>query len=709
VKIFSCRNKIQLKNKLLFLNENEMKKIIIVFCLFFSFATKAQVFNGAGGVIQNLAHDTYFALSVSGLSPTQIDPTFGIEQVCININHPAVEELNVFLQSPSGNIVELTEGRSCSGINYTNTCFDSRLSASITSGVAPYTGSYKPIGYLGRFNTGQAGNGTWNLIVKDWLINANAGTLISWSITFGNSPSQPVVFSSSNLPIVIMNTTQPISDTKTLISLGIIDNGSPNRNNVTDPFNNYNQKAVITLHGSSTKDFEKKSYNFQASDMSSNSINVSILGMPSENDWELLAPYQDKSLIRIPLTYDLFRKMGHYASRFKNVEVVLNNEYQGIYLLAEKPKRDSNRISVNKLTTLPADNIFPNISGGYIIKIDRPDAPGWFSLFGGTCPTNTHFYYQYDYPKASDITIQQQNYIKSYVDSFETVMNSPSFADPLIGYSKYIHRGSFIDYFIINELSKNVDAYRFSTYMYKDRITHGGKLHIGPVWDYDIAWHNANYNNSFFSYGWQYQMQDTTYPSPKWWGRFMQDTGFVNALYCRWNELRQNILSINYLNNYIDSSASVLNESQQRNFTQWPVLGAYINPNPQNQTNATFLGEVSDLKTWIANRITWLDGAIVGHCSSTGGITKNNFDNNFNVYPNPMESTTTFYMRINEDADVSLCIVDLVGKEVNRYLKSHAPPGELKIIFEKKQIPAGIYFYQLQVNDAIKKGKIIIQ
>jgi spore coat protein CotH len=491
-----------------------------------------------------------------------------------------------------------------------------------------------------------------------------------------------------------------------LVSMGIIDNGS-NRNTTTDVWNNYNAKVLIHLRGNSTKNFEKKSYSIETHDASGIKFTTSILGMPLETDWDLLAPYQDKSLIRIPLTYDLFRKMGHYASRFKNVEVVLNNEYQGVYAVAEKPKRDQNRIDVSKLTL--ADNSFPNITGGYIFKIDRSDAPGWSSLFAGDSPNGSHFYYQYVYPKDSDITAPQQTYIKSFVDTFETVMSSPSFADPLIGYPKYIDVGSFIDFFIINELSKNVDAYRLSTYMYKDKITKGGKLHIGPVWDYDIAWHNCNYGNAFDANFWQYQIRDTAFPTPSWWKRFMQDPNFVNNLYCRWNELRQGILSNNYLYSYIDSSANALNESQLRNFIQWPVLGTYIYPNPQNQWGANYQGEVNDLKTWIANRTGWMDGAITGHCLS--GIEENSIDNNVVVYPNPSNgmfnvqclwASTPSGMANGNTSTID--IYNVLGEKIFTSTITHQP---LPIDFSSQ--PTGMYFYQLKINGAAKAGKIIIQ
>ncbi len=469
--------------------------IIIVPLLLFSSLTKAQVFTGLGGPISNNGQTTYFNLSVSGLIPAQLDSTFGLEAVCININHPTDEELYLYLESPDGRVVELSSGSSCNGANYTNTCFDSRVNSSITLADAPYTGTFKPTGYLGRFNNGQTGNGGWRLFVHDYLAFLNSGSLISWSLTFGNSPSKPVVFTSSNLPIVLINTGNlSITESEILVNMGIIDNGSGQRNDTSDVRNNYNGKTMIRIRGNTSKNFEKKSFSLETTDISGTEINVSLLGMPPESDWVLTASYTDKSLMRNSITYDLFRQMGNYAPRTKDVELFLNNEYRGIYALTEKPKRSDDRINVSKLTQ--DENSYPEITGGYILKIDRTDEDGWYSLFGGNAQNNSSFYYQYVYPKDIAITVPQKNYINNFMDSLETIINSPTFADPTVGYQKYIDVESFIDFFIINELSKNVDAYRLSTYLYKDNISYGGKLHIGPVWDYDIAWHNCNYGNA---------------------------------------------------------------------------------------------------------------------------------------------------------------------------------------------------------------------
>ena len=685
-----------------------MKKFITLILLFIALRNTAQIFNGATGKILNTGQPTFFNLSLSGVSPATIDSTFGVEEICLNISHPKVEQLYIYLQSPSGTVVELTDGSTCNGANYLNSCFNNTANVSITTGAAPFSGTYRPIGNLGRFNTSQAVNGTWVLIVKDYLAFVDSGSVINWSIKFGNSPPHPVVFNSSNLPIIEINTGgTPISGNTMLVNLGIVFNGTGQRNNITDPMNNYNAKAMIHIRGNSTRNFEKKCYSFESRDLNGIKFDASLLGMPLESDWELLAPYQDKSLIRIPLTYNLFRKMGHYSSRNITVELVINGEYQGIYSLAEKTKRGTNRINISKLNTF--DNSGSQLTGGYIIKIDRSDSPGWPSLFPGNSPTNSKFFYQYDSPTATVITTQQKNYIKSVVDTFETVMNSSSYSNPINGYAKYIDVNSFIDYFIINELSKDVDAYRLSTFMYKENIMQGGKLHIGPVWDYDIAWHNCNYGNSFSSVGWEYQLPDSTSPCPTWWNKFMVDTNFVNGLYCRWKDLRQNILSINYLNNYIDSSATSLKEASQRNFIQWPVIGATIWPNPQSQVNATYQGEIADLKNWIVNRISWLDGAIAGKCLSVG-INEYDLDNNtVLVYPNPVENTTTFSISLKQAANLNLSITDVTGKLIATVINEPKLPGEHKIVFSKNQLTPGIYFYLVKINNyTIKEGKIII-
>lgn len=151
----------------------------------------------------------------------------------------------------------------------------------------------------------------------------------------------PFDFTSSNLPIVVI-TTKPgetiKNEPKITAEMKIIHNGGGIRNNVSDSGNIYNGKIGIEIRGMYSASLPQKPYGFETRDIAGNNLDVSLLGMPSENDWVLLANYNDKTFLRNVLAFELFEKMGHYAPRTRYCEVVLNDEYQGIYLLGEKIK-----------------------------------------------------------------------------------------------------------------------------------------------------------------------------------------------------------------------------------------------------------------------------------------------------------------------------------------------------------------------------------
>ena len=596
------------------------KQFLLLFILFsflnFNLLLHAQTFtDSAGGAISDNLDTTYFTINVSGLNPTIIDSSFGLESICLDITHTKDRDLDIFLESPDGTLIELTTDNGDLNDNYTGTCFRGDVSTSIISGIAPFTGDYLPEGILGQINNGQSGNGIWRLrIYDDNNTGGNIGTLNNWSLTFSSNPAMPFAFTSSNLPIVVINTNnQTIADyPKITCDMGIIYNGISIRNYLTDPFNNYNGKVAIEIRGSSSQWFPKKSYGFETIDGNGTSVDSPLVGMPVESDWILSASYTDKTLMRNVLSYKLYRDMGHYAARTVFCELVIDGQYQGVYILMEKIKRDKNRVAISKLKS--TSNAGDSLTGGYIIKVDKltgNGGQGWTSPYPP--PINSSgqiIYFQYDYPKPDSITVQQQTYIQSYVDSFESSLAGPDFADTSIGYKKYISVNSFVDYFILNEISKNVDGYRLSTYLHKDKYSKGGKLKIGPPWDYDIAWWNADYCGGNDTTGWAYQFGNLCpYDGgqiPFWWERLLQDSSFTNKLYCRWQELRQTILDTTNLCAYIDSNANYLNEGQTRNFQDWNIIGTYVWPNP-SPLATTYQGEINNLKRWVKNRITWLD------------------------------------------------------------------------------------------------------
>jgi hypothetical protein len=163
--------------------------------------------------------------------------------------------------------------------------------------------------------------------------------------------SQVPGISSSNLPLVVINTNgQSIQDVaKIAANMKIIFNGSGKLNTPSDPGNVYNGNVGIEIHGAYSATFPQKSYGIESKDKAGNKLNVSLLGMPEENDWILLANYNDKTFMRNMLAFEISRRLGHYAPRTQLVEVILNNEYRGIYILTEKIKRDKGRVNIAKL------------------------------------------------------------------------------------------------------------------------------------------------------------------------------------------------------------------------------------------------------------------------------------------------------------------------------------------------------------------------
>lgn len=525
-----------------------------------------------------------------------------------------------------------------------------------------------------------------------------------------------VSFTSSNLPIVVINTSGQtiLDDPKIEATMGIIYNGVGVRNNVTDAANNYNGKIGIEIRGSSSQMFPKKQYGLELHDALGAGIDVSLLGLPKQSDWILFAPYNDKSLVRDPLAYKLGRDLGRYAPRTKYCEVVLNGEYQGIYVLIERIKRDKNRVDINKLDPVEITN--DDLTGGYIIKIDKDTGTGgegWASSFTppGRSGTQTIFF-QYEYPKATNIVAQQKEYIKQYMTAFENALAADNFKDTNQGYAKYIDVDSFIDYFIANELSKNVDAYRLSTFMYKRKDSDGGKLFMGPIWDFNLGFGNIDFCAKGAPEGFVIRYNSICSKDfwliPFWWDRLLQDESFRQKLTARWTTLRSDKYKTAKILTYVDSVTTVLNvEAQQRNFQKWPVLGKYVWPN--YYVGQTFQQEVDWLKTWIGQRLAWLDASFAELIT---GISENNEQTSFSIeaYPNPFEKDFQFEYTLERPGMVSIELLDVTGRRIRETQIVHDAPGVHVVKIEQYDFMPGMYFYRArQNNGAVITGKLIRQ
>lgn len=574
-------------------------------------AQPQQTFNSSsGGLVPDNMTWAYYPINVSGLNQTNIDTLWGLEKITLTITHTWDSDLDVWLVSPDSTDVLLFSGVGGNGQNFTNTAFKKTYPTPISSGSAPFTGNYKPMGDMSLFNNGKNGNGIWRLKIIDTYPGADQGNVISWSIRFGNDPAKPDYPITSNLPIIKINTNGAgiPDDPKVAADFYIINNANQ-INHANDTTYAYQGRIGIEQRGSSSGWAPKKSYGFETWNPLNIAIDTSILGMPSQSDWILSASYYDKSLLRNVLAYHIANQTGHYAPRTKYCEVYLNNQYQGIYVLMEKIKRDNNRVDIAKLTI--ADTTGDALTGGYILKIDKftgSGGDGFNSNFLPANPTNDAIFYQYEYPKATVIQPPQKIYIKNYIDSFEAALFGSNFQDEENGFRKYAGERTFMDYMFLNEVSKNVDGYRLSTFLHKDKASKGGKVKMGPAWDFDIAFYNANYCEAFIDTGWAYNFN---YPCPgsavpAWWERLRQDTLFNQRARCRWNYLRTNILHLDTLYTYIDSTVAYINGAQQRNFNLWNIIGTATWPQP-SPIPQTYAAEVQRLKQWLENRILWLD------------------------------------------------------------------------------------------------------
>ena len=446
--------------------------------------------------------------------------------------------------------------------------------------------------------------------------------------------------STSNLPLVVINTNGKtiIDAAKISATMKVISNGTGQVNRPTDVGNIYNGNIGIEIRGAYSSSLPQKPYGIETRDASGANLNVSLLGMPAENDWILLANYNDKTFMRNTLAYELSRRLGHYAPRTRMVEVIVNNEYQGIYILMEKIKRDKGRVDIAKLTNLDISG--DNVSGGYIFKIDYYDSSNsWQSNFRPTDHPEKIVNYVYADPDPSDLVWQQKDYLKTAINSFESVLYSSNFKDKTNGYPAWIDINSFLDYFIVSEVARNVDGFKKSVYFFKDKDSKGGKINAGPVWDFDWAWKNI-WDCSTFSAtdgsGWSYRINDcpNIWPNSNGWVvRLLQDTDFANALNKRYFELRKSYLSSQYLNSYIDSVQNLANEAQARHFSRWPILGISVGAPEVDSQPSTYAGQVTKFKNWIQTRLTWLDGHMLGQ--SITGTDQFESASSYRIFPNP--------------------------------------------------------------------------
>jgi hypothetical protein len=432
-------------------------------------------------------------------------------------------------------------------------------------------------------------------------------------------------------------------------------NGPGSLNFLSDDPVEYNGNVGIEIRGATSANYPQKPYAFETRDALGENNNVSLVGFPAENDWNLLSSYNDKSLIRNLLAQHLFEAMGNYAPRTTLVEVMLNDSYQGIYAFCEKIKVDSGRVDIAKLN--PDENEGDDVTGGYILELNYWNSNNSWEL-GYTPLDHPDFdvHMVYRYPKPEVVTQAQKTYIAFFVDSLETAMYGQDFMDPEIGFRNYLDIESFIDYFLINELSRNNDGFKKSRYFHKDKYSNGGKLKAGPTWDFDWAWKDmwtcTEFENQDGS-GWAHLINNcpTDNYSPDWYIRMLQDTTYANHMRCRYEEYREEFLNIAYIDNFTDSIASVVENAQLRHYQKWPFWGVSTDAPEIEPLAESYSGEIGKLQNWINLRLNWLDDNLPGHCyGPIIQVEESERESAISLYPNPTQESLWLKMN-NQNGD----------------------------------------------------------
>ena len=333
-------------------------------------------------------------------------------------------------------------------------------------------------------------------------------------------------------------------------------------------------RVGLHVRGNTSRDFDKKSYAFETWDENDEDLDVALLGLPAEEDWVLQGPFSDKTLIRNHLIYQLSRDIGRYAARTRFVELEINGDYRGVYVLMEKIKRDDVRVALPE--------------GAALLKRDWVEGGEKF-IQTTACQ--------------DELKVEWSDDIDEIVTRLDSIE-----AELLIGDFSSVDLDSFIDHMLLVEIGRNVDGYVLSTWI---TLSENDVLGMGPVWDYNGALGNASYFMAWETNGWHYQNPEFPGDNPNgfcWYEALLENPEFLNLRRERWQIHRAGPWSDAAIEARIDGAIAVLEPAIERNFERWPLLGEVIWPNDLGaEDRTTYVEEVSYLKSWIKQRMAWMD------------------------------------------------------------------------------------------------------
>ena len=433
-----------------------------------------------------------------------------------------------------------------------------------------------------------------------------------------------VRLTSTNLPIVWIDVDGNYIDRDERITarMKIIHNGAGSLNyadTVAHPGQTIDYEGYVALRYRGSSSFsmsDKKPYSFRPLDKpleeGGEKKKVKILGMGKDNNWALLAPYADKSMLRDLLAFEVSRPWMEYTPQGRYCELFLDGIYYGVYILTEVVSPGKHRLNLPG----PGEQ-GDTITGGYIMEVNRTDGEVTHRSkyhpvsSSGTPYNNQYIHFQYKSPDYEDMTTDQVNYINGRIDQMErTLWNYRPTGETT--YRDFLDMQNFVDYQIAMELGHNVDGYRLSGKFFKRRDSQDPRFKC-VVWDMNLAYGNADYHDGWRTDTWIYQMNDllnasgSTNMVPFWWYMLNNDPAYTAQLRARWAQYRSSNLTMERLNHTIDSLVTVLTVggAERRNSMAYPRWGTYVWPNYYIAAN--YADEIAYLKRWLRHRIKWMD------------------------------------------------------------------------------------------------------
>ena len=400
-------------------------------------------------------------------------------------------------------------------------------------------------------------------------------TALLASFSLAQTCDLPIVFIDTKGECLDQNVTEKIPAT-----MKVLDGAT---NNVADSAKGTRYDIGIKVRGQSSAKFPKPGYSIEVRDEKGEGMDVSLFGLPPADDWVLHGPYVDKSMMRNALAHWLFRQAGHYSPRTRHFDLYINGVYRGVYVLIEKIKRGKYRVNVSKLkeTDISGDDV----TGGYIWAFDKTGTNtggmGMEDINKEGFSTADGLNVIMHYPKKENLQTQQQAYLKKYLEDLENLFKNGKNGS---GYENYVDMTSALDYVLHEEVTNNSDSYWCSFFLHKPKDSKGGKVTLGPAWDFNLAMSNGGGMGSTTTDGWQIEnpqkqgqggmmMMGGGLKAPNWLIGMWKDSLYQSELKKRWAELRSGVWHTKTMDTYLDSMKVYITKAADRNFKRWPNLG----------------------------------------------------------------------------------------------------------------------------------------